>query len=270
MTTNQIEWLKHNETARSNRAREYETNRSNLANETETNRSNLAREAETHRSNVANETETNRSNLAREQETSLHNRNVEAETNRSNLANEALQRETSQRQARTSISVAKTQAKASKYAADSAAAAHKYTADSSRAASRYSADSSAAASRYAATTSAAASKYAQDVQSLDKYRQRLTDTAQKGYDRASKKELTQLEIEARKALKTIDSLQKQLDRNSNEYIALQRLKEQMRQNNREFGIDVANTIIKGIGTLIEGANAAVSAADKAKQYKLRG
>lgn len=270
MTSNQINWLNYQETSRSNRAREVETNRSNLANETETNRANLAREAETHRSNLANETETNRSNLAREAETSLHNRTTEAETNRSNLANEAIQRENSQRQARTSMSVAKTQAQASKYAADSAARTGRYSADRSSAATRYSADSSRAASAYAANTAAAASKYAQDVQSLDKYRQRLSDTAQRGYDRASKKEIAQLNNDAQKALKSIDSMQKQLDRNSNEYIALQRLKEQIRKNDKDFGIDLANTIIKGLSMVLEGVNTAGGLAEKAAKYKLRG
>lgn len=86
MTSNQINYQKHLEDVRSNKARESETNRSNLVNEgltrsrdQETKRANLAREYETNRANVAKETETNRSNLARE-----------IETNRANVASEAL------------------------------------------------------------------------------------------------------------------------------------------------------------------------------------
>lgn len=73
MTTMGLDYLKYQESQRSNLANEAETNRSNLARETETNRSNLAREAETHRANVAGEQETHRSNMAKEAETNRAN-----------------------------------------------------------------------------------------------------------------------------------------------------------------------------------------------------
>lgn len=102
MTKNQIEYQKHLETVRSNKARETETARSNKRNEdissfvarsndywrgreydtttryqlgslAETQRSNLAREQETNRANLAKEAENYRSNLARETETARHN-----------------------------------------------------------------------------------------------------------------------------------------------------------------------------------------------------
>lgn len=57
MTIMGLDFLKHEETKRSNLAREQEERRSNLAGEQETKRSNLARERETYRSNVAKESE---------------------------------------------------------------------------------------------------------------------------------------------------------------------------------------------------------------------
>lgn len=98
MTHNQIEYQKHLETARSNKAKEAETYRSNRAQEVETNRSNLAREgemsrhnlaserndllalAESHRSNIARETETHRSNVEKEKET-IRNNNLNYQVN---------------------------------------------------------------------------------------------------------------------------------------------------------------------------------------------
>lgn len=104
LTYNQIEWQRHLETTRHNRAVEDETRRSNLAGEGETNRANLAREKETHRSNVVNETltsqrnaETARSNVANEQLkyqsniiNDTHYQRQDTETNRTNVANEKL------------------------------------------------------------------------------------------------------------------------------------------------------------------------------------
>lgn len=131
MTRNQIEYLKHSETVRSNKANEEltktrdtntynvalgnlnESIRANQAKEAynvaylgEMNRHNLATEAynlaqlqETQRHSLESERlqllslqETNRSNIAREQETSRHNLALEIETNRANVARE---RETS-------------------------------------------------------------------------------------------------------------------------------------------------------------------------------
>lgn len=66
VTSNQINYWKHVEQSRSNRANEKETMRSNLAREVENNRHNLVNERETNRSNVAVEKETNRHNLVTE------------------------------------------------------------------------------------------------------------------------------------------------------------------------------------------------------------
>lgn len=91
MTRNQIEYQKHLEQQRSNRAQEALTGRSI----DEQVRSNQARESENYRSNLARETENTRSNQARERETFRHDVNTEiltaglnAETARSNLARE--------------------------------------------------------------------------------------------------------------------------------------------------------------------------------------
>lgn len=85
------------ETARSNRAREYETARSNKQRELETHRSNLAHESELFRSNVSREAETRRANLAAEAQRRAElrldteiRRGQLAETRRSNRAHEAI------------------------------------------------------------------------------------------------------------------------------------------------------------------------------------
>lgn len=95
MTEMGVKWLAHQETQRSNLAKESETYRSNIAREGETHRSNIANEEqkraelrETARSNVAKESETHRANVAKEYETARSNKAKEQETKRSNLAKE--------------------------------------------------------------------------------------------------------------------------------------------------------------------------------------
>lgn len=88
MTTMGLDYLKYQETKRSNLAQETETNRSNVVREGEINRSNLAKEGENNRHNVVTEVETNRHNIAGEVETNRSNLAREAENNRSNVARE--------------------------------------------------------------------------------------------------------------------------------------------------------------------------------------
>lgn len=174
---------------------------------------------------------------------------------RHNIMTEKLSEADSARRAQTSISVAEIGAAASKYGADTSAAAARYGANTSASASRYSADSSASAARYSADSSREASKYSVDTKSLDAYKDRLTNAAQKGYDRQNAKDIEAMREASSKALKQIDAMQKQLDRNSNEYIALEKLKETIRKNDQDFSISTANTIISGVQTLINGVSA---------------
>lgn len=78
MTSNQLNYQRNLEYARTNRASEFETNRSNLAKEQENYRSNTARETETYRNNVAELEENRRAAIARQQEIDRSNRASEA------------------------------------------------------------------------------------------------------------------------------------------------------------------------------------------------
>lgn len=263
MTSNQIAYWQYQEAQRSNLAKEAETARANKAREFETGRNNLATEKinqqnadsrtrevdETMRSNLAKENETRRSNLAREEDSDIAN----AETERANRAKEQLSEADSIRKSQTSIQAAQINAAASRYGANKSAQASKYGADSSARSSRYSADSSAAASRYNADKNAESKKYDVDTRSLDAYKARLTETAQKGYDRANQKEIQNMRNDGERAIKSLEAYQKQLDRNSKEYIALQQLKEQIRKNNQDYDLGLANTIVKGLDAVMKGA-----------------
>lgn len=203
MTKNQLDYLGLEETKRSNLARETETHRNNLATETEINRSNVAREVETNRHNVATEAETHRSNLVGEQlqgqrneEEGRHNRAVEQETERNNnLVARGVHERNVLSYAGTKYS-ADTQARTSRATARTAAEATKMAAATSANAAKYSADRHAEASKYAADLQSKTSLTSAEIQSLDKYRDRLHDAAQKGYDRASRKDIARLQQDA--------------------------------------------------------------------------
>lgn len=219
MTNNQLLYLKQVEEGRHNLATEKETNRSNLATESETNRSHLVDEAERNRHNLVSEgigrdtlTETSRANLAREANQS----DTLAENIRHNKATENLSRLQTKMQARTAKYAADVNAAGVRYSANSSRASSKYAADASRAASKYSADSSASASKYSADKSAAASKYSTDTISMDKYKQRLQDAAQKGYDRKNQKEMNKLKVDAQKYYDAI-KLTNEAIRNDRDY-----------------------------------------------------
>lgn len=252
------------ETARANKARERETHEHNVESRAETHRSNvrnedinIQRNAETGRHNVALESltasqnaETERANRARE----LQQQNELAQTAADNAARREQDDINSRRDANVKLSSAKIQAAANRYGASTSAAASRYGADQSASASRYSADRSSEASKYSANQSAAASRYSTDTISMDKYKQRLTDTAQKGYDRASAKDIAQIKSDNDYLIAQLNNYQKTLDRNSREYIETKKLKQDLEKFNEELkqkaydrATNIAQSIIKSLG-----------------------